>query len=90
MTTVPMDRLAGAVSVPPSRLQPGDTIASTTTYRSLVVEQVEPIEISYFGRPVAVWWIKGSDDAPQPRARHSVILVCVPRKQWYLLRRNDA
>lgn len=81
--------LVGAVTVPPSRIQPGDTIASVNRLvgQPFTVHSVGPIEILRWGEPVQVWFITGYTGHRGNRPPN-VKTVCVPGQHWYLLRRT--
>lgn len=83
MGFVTNDQLIGAVSVPPSRLQPGDTVADIGRTTMIRIDHIEPIKINYRDYSVPVWLIKGHSDFLR-----EFRTVCVPRQNWYLLRRG--
>jgi hypothetical protein len=83
-----LDSYIGSRTVLPSRLGPGDVVADLQGEFALMVDEIEPIMISYKSGPVPVWWVRGHKVNP---AGHyaTVITVCIPRQHWYLLKQSQ-
>lgn len=73
---------AGARTITPGSMEPGDLVSDLDGFRSFRVDQVKPIRINYGQVRVDVWWIMGYEYS------HKIQTVVIPRQPFYLIRRG--